>query len=301
MAGSNRVIVDAADFGRSPVISAIGDSGRPPWSIGGASVRLVIVSPHCDDAAFALGGMLSTLGPEACGTVVTCFSRSDYAWESHSPSVETVTATRMAEDHAWVRRLALVSRARVTVAHLGLDDAPLRLGLRGAGLYMSAMPLSQVPVARTIAAALATLATDGAMLIAPLGIGGHVDHLVARRAVEMCAGDTARTLYYEDQPYAARAPRQVRRATRGYRLASRTRFSPAAKADLLRCYPSQIDAREIDAIVRYAVHVFLRRHPGRVRTFDHPWAQDTAAPALTAVERLWRQQPPRRHRISGCR
>ena len=39
-------------------------------------------------------------------------------------------------------------------------------------------------------------------IFAPLGVGGHVDHRLARRAAEQAGG--GRLLYYEDYPYVAR-------------------------------------------------------------------------------------------------
>ncbi|MFO7679411.1 MAG: hypothetical protein R6X34_05120, partial [Chloroflexota bacterium] len=51
-------------------------------------------------------------------------------------------------------------------------------------------------------AQMAALPTAG-RVVAPLGVGRHADHLITRRAAELCFG--AALWYYEDFPYVREA------------------------------------------------------------------------------------------------
>ena len=61
------------------------------------------------------------------------------------------------------------------------------------------------------------------LVLAPLGVGGHVDHIIVRRAAE--ALDRPLVLYYSELPYTALYPdqalaAQAGRAPRPYRISS---------------------------------------------------------------------------------
>lgn len=92
-------------------------------------------------------------------------------------------------------------------AHLGLLDAIYRYDTQGAPLYTNDFiggavhPHDwqvQLPKVET---ALAPLVRAARRVYCPLAIGGHVDHVIVRRAVETLA-DARAIRYYEDFPYA---------------------------------------------------------------------------------------------------
>lgn len=83
--------------------------------------------------------------------------------------------------------------------HLGLDDAPTRLGREGAGLDLFLTAPSDVDRLAIRARVLPLVeALEPAELWLPLGVGGHVDHL----AVFAALADLSSVGFYLDRPYA---------------------------------------------------------------------------------------------------
>lgn len=179
---------------------------------------LVVVSPHLDDAVMSCGGLLaaaSRRGDRAI--VVTVFTEG----EGHD--------VRRAEDR---EALGLLG---VEAVHVGLADAPERLGLARShrALVEEAVVSAgdRVVVERALASRLAGLGVaEGAPVLAPLGAGGHVDHLVVHEALRARPG----VAFYEDRPYSL-VPGEVRARLREADLAlwsPITRQSPPGDLDL---------------------------------------------------------------------
>lgn len=230
---------------------------------------VVVLSPHRDDAAFSCG-LLMTLCAER-GTpvrVVNVFTRSEYApylsAERQDDRLEQVTAARLEEDRALVRRLRETSQAEVALEDLGLEDAPVRLSLPVERVL--AKPLSAEEVrseAQGIAQRLQSLvADDGALVFAPLGLGGHVDHEIVREAAVM-AWPCERLALYEDLPYVARLPEEEKihaiREALGGTAAAEPIVVPGdvdngaeRKRELAGLYPSQVDATVVNEMSDYA-------------------------------------------------
>ena len=92
------------------------------------------------------------------------------------------------------------------------------------------------------------------LVLAPLGVGGHVDHVLVRNAAERSG---ARVVYYSDFPYNQRDP--VHNTfircndlveTRWFELAE-------AKAELVRAYGSQVQALFNDGHIPPVPEVFF--------------------------------------------
>ena len=226
-------------------------------------VPLLVLSPHLDDAALSAGGLLI----HACGrtpvTVLTLFTEAPpppytlsarrYLRQVGAPDAQTLYRQRRAEDREALEPLG------ITCVHAGLTEAQFRLRPhRGKGsLWARVLPeLAHLyPVyrlhvisghvapgdARTLRLAreLVTRLAGGGLVLAPLGVGGHVDHVLARTAA---AYSGAPVVYYSDFPYNLRQradPDFLRR----HHLASVSwpRELPA-KAGLIRAYRTQAHA-----------------------------------------------------------
>ena len=167
------------------------------------------LSPHLDDAAFSCGGVLALLadaGWQVCmATAFTAtvlpvqgFALACQLDKGLAPEVDYM-ALRRAEDREAAAILGVSAR------HLGLAEAPHRG-------YESAVALfgpvrDDDDVWRPLAARIAALAEElsPALVLAPQGLGGHVDHRQTIRAVldVLPATDVA---WYRDTPYAIRDP-----------------------------------------------------------------------------------------------
>jgi len=106
-------------------------------------------------------------------------------------------------------------------------------------------------------------ARDGrGVIIAPAAIGSHIDHRLTLMAVKRVLPETFARVYYEDMPYAYELPlRAVEEEAR------RNVDEPVSqwyvdvtgtmelKLRALRCYPSQLSAREEEAVAGHAARI----------------------------------------------
>lgn len=174
----------------------------------------VFLSPHLDDAVFSCGGTLwAARVHDESVRVVTVFAASPAA-DGLSPLAEELHRLWGARPHPYRARRGEDRRAlavlRVRGIHLSFPEAIYRRH-GGGWLYpdqaalFSGQPRPEETdlverIGRSLGAALAPLRP--ARLYVPLGIGGHVDHLLSRQAAEGLEGVERR--YYEDFPYVAR-------------------------------------------------------------------------------------------------
>ncbi len=172
-------------------------------------MRIVVVSPHRDDAAFSLG--LSIEAWLAAGhhvEILNCFTQSEYAPYSDVDSLHGndkrsfVSAVRRREDIAWNKLLG----GRLKFIDLDMLDAPLRLSCSMDDVLTAEIRAGDRAVAR-IAGALRKLAgkaEPGHFAIAlPLALGDHIDHRVVHQAaLESLRDANLPMAFYEDLPYA---------------------------------------------------------------------------------------------------
>lgn len=148
---------------------------------------IAVVSPHLDDAV--LSAWLVLIRAQGA-TVVTCFAGipdegPPGSWDARAgfrSATEAVLARRREDDQV------MASTGAVPV-HLNLLDAQYR-GDKGA------------PSVTEVAGALGAHIADADEVWLPAGIGGHPDHLLARRAALAALRDGQRARVYADLPYA---------------------------------------------------------------------------------------------------
>jgi len=198
------------------------------------SRRAVAVSPHLDDGVFSAGATLAALAADGWDVlVVTAFtasvpdpSRFALACQTDkglAPEVDYM-ALRRAEDAAALRRLGLPPPV-----HLPLPEAPHRGYASAAELFAGVR--GDDHVASALSEALTPHLVDADLVLAPLGLGGHVDHQQVLAALGARA-----VVRWHDLPYALREPgpagAQVLPAAAGH---------AEAKLDACAAYASQLD------------------------------------------------------------
>jgi LmbE family N-acetylglucosaminyl deacetylase len=184
------------------------------------SVRLhLYLSPHFDDAILSCGGLIHAQrqAGERVGVLTLCTASNanvslPLARSYESEWREASAVSRREEN------LAALSAWGVIGWEGGAPDAIHRSGIEGP-YYPARENLFGEPDARDAAAVLSIWETGlngiaeeqghTILLYAPLGVGGHVDHELARRLAERFRGDVR---FYEDYPYAELAPGGVTEA-----------------------------------------------------------------------------------------
>ncbi len=220
---------------------------------------IAVLSPHRDDAVFSLAHTLRYWSTRSVAPrVINIFTTSNYgphAVSSTSRTVAELSALRKAEDRRALRRVA----PAVLQHDLHLLDAPLAFDV---GAMSVSGPKAILPDGQSVCklAMLLGPLLRASLVLAPLGLGNHINHLMAKQAAVRCV-PPARLAFYEDLPYADWATQQewsvrLKEASRDgeVRLASsimRSSHSVRWKRETVRLYRTQIDDREADLIASF--------------------------------------------------
>ena len=185
-------------------------------------MRYIYLSPHLDDAVLSCGGII--LNQRKAGIPVEIWNwmsgipaddlpLSDLARSVHAEweldSVKEVYAARLAED-----RLA-ISRVDASVRYFDFLDCIYRRDDAGTVLYPDDIFVpphaADGQLMEDIALVLQeNLRTDD-ILVAPLTIGNHPDHVIVARAAEKIGHPLC---YYADIPYSIWYPEQLAEITK---------------------------------------------------------------------------------------
>ena len=265
-------------------------------------LKILILSPHRDDAAFSLSlSMHNWLTARHSITVLTVFTRSrfapysDAAFVHENDQLSYVSAMRLREDELFLRRitqdLPKGLKSNLRMIDLNLKDGPIRLRIPPEEL--STTPVNPAdPSIEKIRKALTqqTMAGSVDALVVPLGLGGDVDHLTVRAAA--LPFTTGRLVaFYEDLPYAADlgAPEVLDVAARSaadpdFPLSEAFCLSQSAverKRSLILGYASQIDAEAAQLISGFAA-----RYGGERLWAEASWQAAAEANRMNSLERL---------------
>lgn len=158
-------------------------------------LKVFILSPHIDDAAFGLALTISKLaGNNIPVTIINCFTVTQWtAIPVENKDIEAVSRLRKSEDEEFYKNIGNIS-----IINLDLLDAPLRNGY-----IFQNQPFQQNEweLIENLAKLLEKH-IDG-LLLCPLAIGNHIDHAIAREAL-LQLYKNRQILFYEDLPYAFR-------------------------------------------------------------------------------------------------
>lgn len=192
------------------------------------------ISPHLDDAAFSAGGLICHLAGKVPVTVINVFtsggdqntlSARAFLKQSNEKSAATLFEKRIAEDFEALGSIG------VGVQNFGYSDALWRkhknVGKIKNILSEIAPEFSQpYPIYRKnivsgrvhseekwlveeIAKKLKEIISDSEdnyLVFCPVGIGGHVDHIVVREA---CQSNFSKIVYWADFPYRLKARNNI--------------------------------------------------------------------------------------------
>jgi LmbE family N-acetylglucosaminyl deacetylase len=240
-------------------------NANPLETILGRGGPLVVLSPHLDDAALSCGAMMIHACQTIPVTVATLFTEAGpppytlsarrYLHQVGAKDAPALYRQRREEDRAALQPLG------ITCVHAGLVDAPFRRqpGNQAGSWWVRLMPeLAHIyPIYRlnitsgriaaadagTLSAAASLIqrlaAAGHALVLAPLGVGRHVDHVLVRTAAERSGADIA---YYSDFPHNQHHPADRAFIKRNALIEARWPLSLEAKAELVRAYGTQTGA-----------------------------------------------------------
>jgi len=244
-----------------------------------SSPRLLIMSPHSDDSAFSIGGILAAKTAFHGWDIhqLTLFVRSIHApYAPQHTTEEAITALRCREDDAFCMF------HRIQLQRLEFKETLLR-GYPSIPAIFAVKEPQDDPIYGAVCQAVDKAVSGFDAVLAPLGIGGHIEHIMVREA---CRQACNHALFYEDLPYAGDysnpqldgfvASVLPGALCRAFEIDS----GLGIKAERLLAYASQVTARDLDKVIR---HSFTRRSAADVAC--KPGGQNVAA--FGPVELLW--------------
>ena len=234
-------------------------------AINGTS-RLIVLSPHLDDAVLSCGALMNHARTETSVTVVTFFTEGTeppytygarrYLHKTGDSDANSLFLARRAEDQA------VLEGAGISYVHVGLKEIlfrrrtqPLLSRFPWASRLIPELsysyPTIHLHVIRggispddlgTIRSVLDTIdhlsLESSTLFLAPLGVGGHKDHILVRTAAEL---SRKRVAYYSDFPYNTRHSVDLSFVQRNSLMQTTWSRDVAAKLPLIRAYRTQVD------------------------------------------------------------
>ncbi|MCG8295102.1 PIG-L deacetylase family protein [Pseudomonas entomophila] len=215
-----------------------------------------LLSPHCDDIAYSMAGRLLGGAERGQGIrLLTIFSQSRFAPYAQRLNTQAqISRWRQAEEARFCAALHLAHEC------LDLAEAPLRGYPDVDSLFVDDGAVPEDPVLERLEQRLRQRLEQArpARVYAPLGIGGHVDHLLTRRAAQRVFADVCPLLFYEDLPYAGELSadalaQQLTRTTQGLRplLTPLADWLPE-KLRHLAGYASQVAEKDLASVATHA-------------------------------------------------
>lgn len=174
----------------------------------------IYLSPHLDDVALSLGGLLWEQAAAGDETAVWTICAGDMPDEPLSPFAQSLHARWETGPEAMVRRRAedivACSILGASHRHFSIPDCIYRQSLlTGDYLYASENSLfgrlhpDEQVLVRELSQTLKEALTPEVNLVCPLGLGNHVDHQLTRAAAEHLQ---IPLWYYADYPYLQDVP-----------------------------------------------------------------------------------------------
>lgn len=150
--------------------------------------QIVVISPHPDDVAFSVGGLITRLKKTQV-VMITCFTQSCINDRNDS---SVITEIRSREDDAYAQSI------QARLIRLGLPDTSVRTNRNKEDLYADKEERLRLELAALLKSVISKL--ENAAVFVPLAIGDHLDHIHCRQvALDTLTGQTL--IFYEDLPY----------------------------------------------------------------------------------------------------
>jgi LmbE family N-acetylglucosaminyl deacetylase len=212
-------------------------------------MRWIYISPHLDDAVLSAGGLIHDQARDGnrveiwtlvCGfppeAELTPFAQLLHFQWGFTSAEETVRSRRVEDERA-------ASIVGAKAVHFDVPDCIYRRGPDGEALYPMNVFIPPHPAEGDLPAKMTDILRERIqlddVLVCPLGIGGHADHLLVRQAVE---GLNRALWYYADVPYVLNHPEALEPSTR--RMAAERRDVSSGGLDAwvqgIAAYKSQI-------------------------------------------------------------
>lgn len=236
-------------------------------------MRWIYISPHYDDGVLSCGGLIYEQTrhgfPVEIWTVCAGFPPKDRPLSDLALRIHHRWKTKSGRGTIILRRKEDRAAAAVvgaTVRHFAFPDCIYRWSTNGVPLYPEDVFDPPHPEDAGLPELIALMLQRGLrrtdVLVSPLSVGHHVDHVLTRLGVEQ----TGRSLlYYADTPYFLNHPDELEPASRGMSSKPFPISRPGLNAWLngISAYQSQIEMLfETDEKMRADIRAYWSREKG---------------------------------------
>ena len=212
-------------------------------------MRWIYISPHLDDAVLSAGGLLyeqTQTGNAVEIWTIVCGFPPPGELTPFAQLLHQQWGTSTAEETVRLRRAEDVQAASIVGAktvHFDVPDCIYRRGPDGEALYLDIYVEpheAEAGLPGLIAQTIAPRLEPDDQIICQLGVGGHVDHVLVRQAVELL---NRPLLYTADIPYLFWKPDQLAPLVDGMKesLHTITEAGLNAWVEAVLAYQSQIN------------------------------------------------------------
>ena len=237
------------------------------------AMRWIYISPHYDDGVLSCGGLIYEQTrhnvPVEIWTVCAGFPPKDRPLTALAQRIHKQWRTKSGRGTIILRRRedrAAAEAVGATVRHFPVPDCIYRRSPKGTPLYPEGVfdppHAGDARLPDSMAVMLQSGLRKADVVVSPLSIGHHVDHVLTRLGVER----TGRTLlYYADTPYVLNHPRELGPCSRGMSSTLFPISKPGLKAwlDGISAYKSQIEMLfDTDVKMREDIREYWNRDKG---------------------------------------
>jgi LmbE family N-acetylglucosaminyl deacetylase len=233
-------------------------------------LKVYILSPHIDDAAFCLALHISKfVNANVPVTLINCFTVSAFTTiDCGVKGKDAVSVLRKNEDVEFNK----LFNSAIQIVNLDLVDAPLR------NKYIhqfNQFNPAELEIIAEISSFLEANA-DG-LILCPLALGNHIDHTICIQAV-VNLYHHKQVLFYEDLPYTARVSMDevsghVEKLEQklNVKLVNHveTGIAKIDKEEVIRVYKSQVNEEIISEIISYMHQLGGERLWGEVEKLNN--------------------------------
>jgi LmbE family N-acetylglucosaminyl deacetylase len=236
-------------------------------------MRWIYISPHYDDGVLSCGGLIYEQArhniPVEIWTVCAGFPPKDRPLTDLAQRIHQSWRTKSGRGTIILRRRedrAAAAAIGATIRHFTIPDCIYRWSTEGNPLYPEDVfdppHAEDARLPDEIASMLNRGLRKTDVIVSPLSVGHHVDHVLTRMGVEK----TGRSLlYYADTPYILNYPGEMEPASRGMTSTFFPVSTPGLKAWLngISAYSSQIEVLfDSDAKMREVMREYWNREKG---------------------------------------
>jgi len=208
----------------------------------------VYLSPHLDDAVYSCGGLISRQVGQGDAVLVITVCAGDPPGPLSTFARELHARWKLDRDPVAHRRqedIAACAALGAEPIHGTIPDAVYRLDEEGTPYYPDEAAIfgglcqQEERLVAGLAAWLDVHIDSDAVLYVPLGLGGHVDHILVRKAGERLRN----AIYYPDYPYAGQGARLPQGTAMPGGRVEAIQLTPLEIRDWVQgalCYTSQV-------------------------------------------------------------